>query len=97
MIALVARFQVKEGNIDTVIQALEEMAPLVAELEPDCSLYTVNRSREDSNLILLYERYADMEAIAFHRETPHFKEIIEGRVAPLLESREREFFDVVTG
>lgn len=97
MIALVARFQVKEGNIDTVIQALEEMTPLVADLESDCSLYTVNRSREDPNLILLYERYADMEAIAFHRETPHFKEIIEGRVAPLLESREREFFDVVAG
>lgn len=97
MIALVAKFQVKEGNIDTVIQALQEMAPLVEELEPDCSLYTVNRSREDSNLILLYERYADMEAIAFHRETPHFKEIIEDRVAPLLESREREFFDVVAG
>lgn len=95
MIALVARYQVKEGNVDAVIEALGEMAPLVKELEPDCSSYTVNRSREDPNVILLYECYADMEAIAFHRETPHFKEIIEGRIAPLLDSREREFFDVV--
>jgi hypothetical protein len=38
-----------------------------------------------------------MDAIAAHRETPHFKEIIEGRIVPLLESREREFFDAVVG
>ncbi len=95
MIALVARYQVKAGNVDAVIEALREMAPLVAELEPDCSCYAVNRSREDPNVILLYECYSDMEAIDFHRETPHFKKIVEGRVAPLLDSREREFFDVV--
>lgn len=95
MIALVARYQVKEGNVEAVIEALEEMAPLVAQHEPDCSRYAVNRSREDPNVILLYECYTDMEAIAFHRETSHFKEIIEGRVVPLLESRGREFFDVV--
>jgi len=95
MIALVARYRVKEGNFDTVIQALEEMAPLVAELEPDCSHYAINRSREDPNVILLYECYSNMEASDFHRKTPHFKKIIEGRVAPLLDSREREFFDVV--
>ncbi len=97
MIVLVARYHVKGGHVDAVIEALKEMAPLVAAHEPDCSMYFANRSREDPNLILLYERYTDMEAIAAHRETPRFKEIIEGRIVPLLESREREFFDTVVG
>lgn len=97
MIVLVAKYHVKEGNVDAVIEALREMAPLVAKHEPDCSLYFANRSQDDPNLILLYERYTDMDAIAAHRETPHFKEIIEGRIVPLLENREREFFDAVVG
>ena len=97
MIVLVARYHVKQGNVDAVVEALKEMAPLVAKYEPDCSLYFADRSHDDPNLILLYERYTDMDAIAAHRETPHFKEIIEGRIVPLLENREREFFDTVVG
>jgi quinol monooxygenase YgiN len=97
MVLLVARYYVKPGNVDAVIAALEKMAPLVAATEPECSLYMANRSQEDPNLILLVERYTDMDAIAFHRETPHFKEIIEGTVVPLLEKRERDFYDTVVG
>lgn len=95
MIVLVAKYHVKEGNIDTVLEALKEMAPLVAAHEPDASIYQVSVATEDPNLVLLYERYTDMDAVAAHRETPHFKEIIEGRIIPLLESREREFFETV--
>ena len=97
MVLLIAKYYVTEGNVDTVIDALRKMAPLVKEHEPDCSLYTANRSQENPNLIVLVEQYTDMDAIAAHRETPHFKEIIEGTVVPLLEKREREFFDVVVG
>ncbi len=97
MVLLVARYYVKPGNMDAVIAALNTMAPLVAAHEPDCSLYIASRAQEDENLLLLTERYTDMDAIAFHRETPHFKEIIEGIVVPLLEKRERDFYDVVVG
>ncbi|MGC4190799.1 MAG: putative quinol monooxygenase [Thermomicrobiales bacterium] len=95
MIVLVAKYHVKEGNVDAVLEALKEMAPLVAANEPDASIYHVSRSTEDPNLILLYERYTDMDAVAAHRETPHFKEIIEGRIIPMLENREREFYETV--
>lgn len=95
MITLIAKWHVKPGHVDDVIAALERMAPLVAELEPDCALYQANRSEDDPNLILLYERYADLDAISAHRETPHFKEIVEGVILPLLEHRERELYDAV--
>jgi quinol monooxygenase YgiN len=97
MITLIARWHVKSGHVEDVIAALERMAPLVAEREPGCLLYQANRSQEDPNLILLYERYTDLDAIATHRDTPHFREIVEGEILPLVEHRERELFDAVLG
>jgi quinol monooxygenase YgiN len=97
MVVLVAKYHVKDGHMDDVLAGLNEMAPLVAEHEPGCSIYHANRSAENPNLILLYERYDDMAAVEAHRETPHFKEIIEGRIVPQLDDREREFFETVVG
>ena len=50
---------------------------------------------ENPDLFLLYEHYADQAALAAHRETPHFKEIIEGTIVPLLDKRERELYTSV--
>jgi (4S)-4-hydroxy-5-phosphonooxypentane-2,3-dione isomerase len=97
VIALIARWHVKPGHVDDVLAALSQMAPLVAELEPDCHAYHANRSQEDPNQILLYERYTDLAAIDAHRETGHFKEIVGGIIFPLLEHRERELYDAVLG
>jgi len=92
MITLIARYYVKPGNVEAVLDALRRMAPLVAEQEPGCLIYRVNRSDDDGNLLLLYEEYEDESSFLGHRETPHFKQLIEGTVVPLLERRERELF-----
>ena len=49
----------------------------------------------EPDLILLYEHYVDQSALEAHRNTPHFKEIIDGSIAPLLDKREREFYQSV--
>jgi quinol monooxygenase YgiN len=41
--------------------------------------------------------YKDAASIAAHRDTPHFKEIIEGIIVPLLEKREREIYTQLIG
>jgi len=97
MIVLVAKYHVKPGQMDAVIAHLEEMAPLVKAHEPGCALYTASRSRQDENLLMLVEHYVDDDALAKHREMPHFKQIIEGRVVPLLEKRERELYELSVG
>jgi quinol monooxygenase YgiN len=97
VITLIARWHVKPGHVDAVLDALNRMAPQVAAHEPDCHVYHANRSLDDPNLIVLYERYTDHDAIAAHRETAHFKELVDGIVSPLLEHREREFYDAVLG
>jgi quinol monooxygenase YgiN len=97
MIVLVAQYQAKPGRGDEVEAALKRMARLVQTHEPGCRLYQANRSRENPDHFLLYEQYADEAALTLHRETPHFKEIVEGTIVPMLETREREFYNLVAG
>ena len=94
MIVLIAKYHVKPGNVPAVLEQLRKIKPLVEATEPGCKMYQVATSQENENLVVLYEHYVDKDALAAHRETPHFKSIIEGTVIPMLEKREREFYDL---
>jgi quinol monooxygenase YgiN len=95
MIVLTAKYFAKPGKGDEVEGLLRRMAPLVSANEPGCRLYHANRSADNADIFLLYEHYADQAALDAHRNTPHFKEIIEGAIVPLLEKRERELYQSV--
>jgi quinol monooxygenase YgiN len=95
MIVLTAKYFAKTGKGDEVEGLLRRMAPLVSANEPGCKLYHANRSADNPDIFLLYEHYADQAALDAHRSTPHFKEIIEGVIIPLLEKRERELYQSV--
>jgi quinol monooxygenase YgiN len=97
MIVLIARYHGKPGQGDAIEAALKQMAPRVAQSEPECRLYHACRSQENPDLFLLYEHYTDEAALLNHRETPHFQEIIEGTIIPLLEKRERELYTLAVG
>ena len=94
MIVLVAMYHCKPGKGDEVEAHLKRMAPLVKQHEPGCALYHACRAKDDPDRFLLYEHYVDQSALEAHRETPHFKEIIEGTIIPLLDKRERFFYDL---
>ena len=90
MRTLVARYRAKPGRGDLVEEALRRMAERVARDEPACVVYRASRSPEEPEVFVLYEEYVDQAALEAHRETPHFKELVEGTIAPVLETRERE-------
>jgi autoinducer 2-degrading protein len=94
MIVLAVKYYAKPGQAEAVAAALQRMAPLVRAQEPGCHLYQVSRLRDNSDLFLLYEQYDDMAAVDAHRATPHFKEIIQETVIPMLEKREPEFYEL---
>ena len=94
-VVLTAKYFVKAGRGNEVEAALRRMAPLVKASEPGCVVYHANRAAENPDLFLLYEHYVDQAALEAHRNTPHFKEIIEGTIVPLLDKREREFYQSV--
>ena len=76
----------KEGEEERVGQLLEELTPLVR-AEAGCLMYIAHRSAEDPRTFFIYEQYEDEAAFLAHRETEHFKELVQGEAVPLLESR----------
>jgi autoinducer 2-degrading protein len=95
MLVLAAYYHGKPGQGDAIEAALKQMAPLVKMQEPGCTLYQVARSQDNPDGFLLIEQYADEAALLAHRETPHFKAIIEGTIVPLLAQRERQLYTLV--
>jgi quinol monooxygenase YgiN len=94
MYVVAAQYTIKEGKEKDVINILKKMIPL-SRAEPGCKLYMVNQSPENPRKLLLYEQYVDKSGYEAHMATDAFKENILGKVVPMLESRVRDFFDVV--
>ena len=92
MILMTVKYYVKEGLLAEVLSSLREMEAEVRTKEPDCLSYKVWQSRDEANLLLLEELYANDAAIEAHRQTEHFKTILEPKVLPLLNDRVREFY-----
>ncbi len=86
MLIVIARYLVTEGHESVVARLLRQNAE-ASRTEPGCLEFTVFQEIDDARVILLYERYTDEDAFQAHRQTPHFKEIIEQQVVPLLDER----------
>jgi autoinducer 2-degrading protein len=90
MRALLARYTAREGQGELVERTLRAMAEAVRREEKGCLIYRAARSIENPEVFVLYEEYESEAALLAHRETPHFRDLIEGTIVPELESRERE-------
>jgi quinol monooxygenase YgiN len=55
----------------------------------------VNQSPDNPRKLLLYEQYVDKSGYEAHMATDAFKENILGKVVPMLEARERDFYETV--
>jgi len=86
MLIVVARYVVAEGHESTVARLLHKNAE-ASRAEPGCLEFSVYQEIDDPRAFLLYERYTSEDAFQAHRRTPHFGDIIEQQVAPLLTER----------
>ncbi|SDR08448.1 peptidyl-tRNA hydrolase, PTH1 family [Chryseobacterium soldanellicola] len=82
-----AKWQVKEGKLDAVLQLMKEAAEKSSQEEGNL-FYKLHQSRSNSNTLILFEGYKDATAIDTHRNSEHFKSIVLEQVVPLLENRE---------
>jgi quinol monooxygenase YgiN len=94
MYVVAARYTIKEGNEKAVIDILKKMIPL-SRAEPGCRFYSVNQAADNPRKLLLYEQYANKAGYEAHMATDAFKDNILGKVVPMLESRERDFYETV--
>lgn len=82
-----AKWQVKQGNLETVLLLLKEA--VAKSLAEESNLkYEVYQGNDNPNTIMLFEEYKDQEALEFHRKSAHFQEVVVGKIVPLLENRE---------
>ena len=89
---VIAKWTAREGEDERVLDYIRQLAPPSRE-EPGCLVYRVNRDPADRRVFLLYEEYADEAAYLAHGESDHFGRPALGGAIPLLESRERSFYE----
>ena len=89
MIHVLARWRAQDGKISEVIKFIAEMAT-ASRNEPGNKRYDVYQKIDDPHFILIDEEYLSEAAVQEHRSSPHFKNIVEAKIAPLLASRSSE-------
>jgi quinol monooxygenase YgiN len=90
---VIARHTIASGNEDQVYALLPKLIA-GARSEPGNLAFDAYSALGDSSNYVLLERYTSREAFAEHRETVHFKEIMLGKILPLLANRVIEQYDV---
>jgi quinol monooxygenase YgiN len=82
-----ATWKVKEGQIENVLQLLKTVHN--ESIKEDGNLfYKIHQSNSDLNTIILFEGYSNEVAVAEHRNSPYFQDLVLGKIVPLLENRE---------
>ena len=82
-----AKWQVKEGKMDIVLNLLAEVAKKSTQ-EKGNLFYKIHQSNSDANTLILFEGYTDEAAVDEHRNSDHFQNLVIGNIIPNLENRE---------
>jgi quinol monooxygenase YgiN len=93
-IVLQATWTLKPGSEAAVLGALETLAS-ESRAEPGCRLYQPYHDPDTPGVIHIFEIYDDEEALAAHGSSEHFKRLVVDEVIPLLENRERRYFETL--
>jgi quinol monooxygenase YgiN len=94
-VVLVARWVAKEGEEERVVALLEQLAP-ASRAEPGCLHYQPCRDRDDPRRFLIFEIYADDDALRAHGESEHFQRLVLDEAVQLLEGRDRATYVTIT-
>jgi quinol monooxygenase YgiN len=89
---LIARMTAREGEQDRAAEIVRELTA-ASNAEPGNVHYIPHRDPEDPRVFVLYEQYRDKAAFEEHGQTEHFKALAAGQLFPLMEERERTFYE----
>lgn len=82
-----AKWQVKEGKLDAVLEIMKKAAQKSSE-EKGNLFYKIHQSKADENTLILFEGYENESAVEFHKNSEHYQNLVVKQIIPLLESRE---------
>lgn len=93
MLAIVAKLKAQPGKGNDLAQAMTEISAKVRANESGNHGYTVHQSTQDTDLVMIYEVYADQAALDAHRQ--HMKEMGVNLAELLAAKPELEQFQTV--
>jgi quinol monooxygenase YgiN len=91
---LVARMTTREGEQDRAAELIDQLAAASRD-EPGNLNYIPHRDPENPRVFMIYEQYRDKAAFEEHGQTDHFKSIGAGELFPLMEERQRNFYETI--
>jgi quinol monooxygenase YgiN len=89
-----ATWTAKDGEEDTVLDAIKKLASASRD-ESGNRYYQATRDPEDPRVFFLFEIYDDEDAYKAHGASEHFQRYGHGQAKPVLESRERKFYETI--
>ena len=91
---LVVRMTVREGEEERAAELIGRLAEATRQ-KPGNVHYIAHRAADDPRVFMFYEQYADKAAFEAHGASEHFQRLALGELFPLMESRERTFYETL--
>jgi quinol monooxygenase YgiN len=89
-----ANWRAKSGAEAEVLDAIRKLTP-ISRQEPGNRFYQAYRDPAEPTVFRLFEIYDDEPAYQAHVASEHFQEYGFGQAIPLLEDRERFFYETI--
>ena len=89
-----ATWTANQGSEDVVLDAIKQLTPPSRE-EPGCRFYQAYVDPDEPRVFHLFEIYDDEAAYKAHGDSEHFQRLGFGQAIPVLEKRERAFYETV--
>lgn len=86
-IFIFAKWQVKDGELQTVLDLLPSLIEKSRNEEGNL-FYKIYQDNAEPNTLMLSESYRDMASIESHKNSDHYQGIAVKQIIPLLENRE---------
>ncbi len=84
---LIVKWKIKESETAGIVKLLPQLVEKTRN-EPGNIFYNIYLSANDTNEIILHERYADSDALEAHKNSEHYQETVVKQIIPHLETRE---------
>lgn len=84
---LIVRWTIRESETSRILDLLPQLAADTKNEKGNLA-YSIYQATDNPNVLILHERYADQEALEFHKNSTHYQEIVVAQIIPYLENRE---------
>jgi quinol monooxygenase YgiN len=89
MVSFAVWFKFAQEDRNEVAEMLRQLAD-ASRQEPGCVSYIPHQLQDDPDTVLIYEQYRDDQALAAHRDSPHFKKYVVGGILQKMRERKLE-------